>query len=188
MPEYADANFSWQDFVKVTNDLLNGKIGNLVNRTLRLSETIDCSSLVPSNDIAVKVEALLESAYKQISECQYKRYIEEIVKVADLGNQYINLNEPWKKSKESEEYRQIMANSLLVILALELMFIPLIPNTAEKISEMIEVKPVKWPKNKTTEYLKKLIKNISIKNIKPLFSKIDESVIEMEKSKINLSN
>ncbi|EKE05175.1 MAG: hypothetical protein ACD_19C00410G0001 [uncultured bacterium] len=80
-----------------------------------------------------------------------------------------------------------MANSLLVILALELMFIPLIPNSAEKISEMINVKPIKWPKGKTTEYLKKLIKNISIRNIKPLFSKIDESVIEIEKNKINLT-
>lgn len=188
MPEYADANFSWQDFVKVTNDLLIGKIGNFINRTLRLAEHIDCCVLIPQKDVEDKVEKILETAYEQINNCQYKRYIEEIVKLADLGNQYINQKEPWKKPKESQDYKQIMMDNLFIILALQLMFIPLIPNSADKIQEMISIKPIRWPKKNTTIYLKKLINKISIKTINPLFSKIDEGVIETEKEKLNLKD
>jgi len=188
MPEYADANFSWQDFVKVTNDLLIGKIGNFINRSFKLSENLDFSKMSADELIADKVNIILEKAYKALTSCQYKRFIEEISGIADLGNQYINQNEPWKKAKDTEGYKKILTNCILMILALQLMFIPLIPETAEKISQMIGTKALKWPKKNVSRYLNKLLEKVTVKETKPLFSKIDESMVVIEKSKLNLES
>ncbi len=90
--------------------------------------------------------------------------------LAKIGNRYIDQKEPWATVKTN---RQIAANTLWVganiISNLGVLFSPFLPKTSVKISDMFNFKNniPKW------EY-REIKSGIKIKNIPPLFKKIEK--------------
>lgn len=183
-PENTDANFSWSDFVAKNNNVLIGNLGNFINRTLTLAQNLDLRGpSVIDAEIEDRVELFLKEAKKSLENFEFKNYVEKILALADYGNKYLSIHEPWLLKKDDPAFEKATVNSLFITLGLFLLLKPILPGTFDKLSEILAAKIDLWPENEL-DFLKKLLPRVKISNPTPLFKRIDESVIETEKAKI----
>lgn len=187
MPETSDANFSWSHFVETHNSVLIGTLANFINRILKLSDSLNNFSDKQIEDkVASKIEKLLKKARNNVLLCEFKAYVQTLIDIAILGNKYIDKNAPWKLDKNSDEFEKIMTNALLIVLAIHLAWEPLIPQTNKKLGKMLGIEIKTWPEKDIIDYLKSFLAKIKIIEPEPLFNKIDPSVIETERAKLNI--
>jgi len=189
MPETSDTDFSWREFVRRNNDELVATYGNLVNRVLTITyrnfngcvpkdSTIDDSGVVLDNK-AVAIEAQVDSL---LSKCHFKQAITQAMFLAQETNRYLDEKSPWKKIKED---RQAAANSLFtaicIISRLKNMLYPFLPFTSQKVHEYLgfagKVEDYGWSPQPPPPGQKML-------EPKPLFTKLDESIIDEEVRRI----
>ena len=186
MPESADTNFSWSDFVARVNDVLIGNFGNFINRTLTLGK-----DLLPLKNVSVEkeVQKNLETAFlksrQALERGEFRKYLEAILELSDFGNKYMSRNEPWAlEKKDKKKFAEVMGNALFILAGLLVLSAPLMPETNQKLSRILGlVDIVEWPKDKPIEYLEALLKKSKIGSFEPLFNKIDPEIIEKERSK-----
>jgi methionyl-tRNA synthetase len=108
------------------------------------------------------------------------------LELSDFGNKYLSKEEPWfLKNKEPEKFKEMMGNALYVALGLFLLIKPLLPVTYKKMERMLGVGIDEWSGDED-KLLRELLRRVDIKEIKPLFERIDEGVVEREKEKIGL--
>ncbi|OGK67014.1 methionine--tRNA ligase [Candidatus Roizmanbacteria bacterium RIFOXYB2_FULL_41_10] len=182
MPENSDADFSWEGFVDFNNNILIGIFGNFINRVLKLSENLKLVDKFNfDNGIEEAIHLALQRSYRDLSKCDFKLYSHEILLLASVGNKYINDKEPWRLDKNSGEYLQIMSNCLVIVLALQALLKPLIPEAVVKLEKLTGVEFAKWPDLNTV--IAK-IPEIKLSETKPLFVKLDPEVIKLEQVKI----
>jgi len=187
MPENNDASFSWSGFIETNNNVLIATFGNFLNRVLKLSQQLTDFSAEDIEETAInQIEKQLGQAFDHLANCQFKNYAQTLVGLADWGNKYLNQTTPWTKERNSSEFKKIMTNALLAVLAINLAAEPLIPNSNKKLSQMLGIKISHWPKNRVGEYLTSFLPQIKITNPAPLFTKIDPSVATEERAKLNL--
>ncbi len=192
-PEHSDANFSWKDFAERHNSVLIGNLGNFINRTLTLAQNIDWSSTFA---LTPEVEEQIESqliACKQAGQAvELKKYVEELLKLADFGNKYLARTEPWKIRKtDAAKFAQIIGDALIITLALQALLTPVIPETAKKIAGLLGIEPtasvkndqiVQWPSS-IDELVERLHSSKLSKPV-PLFAQIDPKIVEQENAKL----
>ncbi len=97
--------------------------------------------------------------------CDIRYALYNILKLSDLGNQYLNEKEPWKTKDYSS-----LAYSIEIIRILSVLISPVIPNSSEKILSFLNTED------------KSLDLNFSVKTInKPeiLFKKLEEKDIQL---------
>lgn len=171
MPENADANFTWQDFISKNNNLLIGNLGNFINRSLALAKNLDFKQGHALDlKIEKKVSQSLSQAKTALQNCEFRKYLETLLELSDFGNKYIAEKKPWLLKNN----HQVISNCSFIVLALLVLIKPLMPNAFKNLSAMLGIKIDLWPDAKT---LKKLISKIKITKIKPLFKKIDEKIL-----------
>ncbi len=190
-PQQADTNFSWEEFVNITNSLLIGNLGNYINRTLTLAKDLDfdeksVENYVSDHTIEV-VSKFIDSAKDHLEKAEFKEYLHRsIIGLSSGGNALLSMEEPWfSKEKDPEKFKEVILNALYYVLGLFLIIKPLLPDAYEKLEKILGVEIDEWSGDES-KLLKELLKRVSIKKIKPLFERIDEKVIEKEKKKINL--
>ncbi len=185
MPETSDTDFSWREFVRRNNDELVATYGNLVNRVLTFVYR-NFDGCVPEykelDDLdksAMKDgEHHLDAAGDWLSKCNFKQAIMRAMLLAQETNRYLDEKAPWKAIKED---RQAAADSLYVALyaisCLKTALYPFLPFSSQKVHEYLgfdgRVEDYGW-KPQDLPPGQKLLEP------KPLFSKLDESVIEEE--------
>jgi methionyl-tRNA synthetase len=189
MPETSDTDFSWREFVRRNNDELVATYGNLVNRVLTFvyknfdgcvpkDSTLDDSGVILDNK-AVAIEAQVDNL---LAQCHFKQAIMQAMSLAQETNRYLDEKSPWKKIKED---RQAAANSLFtaigIISRLKNMLYPFLPFTSQKVHEYLgfkgNIQDSGWKPNPPPAGQKML-------EPKPLFSKLDESIIEEETKRL----
>lgn len=168
MPENSDSDFTWSDFIVKTNNLVIANLGNFIFRTLKLSE----SMTIPESDAATQalVNKTLVKAREAIEQCRFRDYAETILELSAEGNKYLSEQAPWKIKDDENKKAAILANALLITLALTILLKPLTPATADKLEAMLGIKIDTWPDDKS---LTDLVKNIKLSNLEPLFKKIE---------------
>lgn len=187
MPETFDTNFSWSDFVETNNNVLIGTFGNFLNRVLKLSSHLsNFSEKEIENKVARRIQNFLEKVRNHILNCEFKSYAKILIDIATFGNKYLEQNTPWKLDKNSGEFKGIMTNALLIVLAINLACEPLIPATNKKLAKMLSIKIETWPDREVIRYLKSFLPKLKINNPKPLFNKISPSVVDTERAKLNI--
>ncbi|MFH1392262.1 MAG: methionine--tRNA ligase [bacterium] len=166
MPEKADADFTWQDFISKNNNILIGNLGNFINRSLTLAKNLNFKNNLNLNlKIEKKVSQSLSQAKVALGNCQFRKYLETILDLSDFGNKYIAQKKPWALKNN----KQVIFNCGFIVLALCALIKPLMPNAYKNLSSMLNLKIDFWPEIKI---LKKLVYKIKIKQNKPLFKKI----------------
>jgi len=187
MPETSDSNFSWSDFVETNNNVLIGTFANFIHRTLKLASHIrNFSGKEVENKVAIETEKLLKKSREYLLNCQFKAYAKTIINIANFGNKYLQQYSPWEFDRNSKEFKRVMTNALLIVLAINLACEPLIPSTNKKLAKMLGIKIETWPEREIIRYLKSFIPKIKIKNPKPLFNKITPSIVNIERAKLNI--
>jgi methionyl-tRNA synthetase len=185
MPETNDTDFSWREFVRRNNDELVATYGNLVNRVLTFTYK-NYNGCVPEagalddadKNIINSADASLEKVGESISRCSFKQAIGAAMSLAQQANRYLDEKAPWKKIKED---KQAAATSLFiainVISRLKTMLAPFLPFSSQKVHEYLgfdgRVEDAGWKAQPVPAGQK-------LREPKPLFVKLDESIIEEE--------
>jgi len=189
MPETSDTDFSWREFVRRNNDELVATYGNLVHRVLTLTyRNFDGSVPTPgtlderSQQLIGEAENTLERMDSLLYGCHFKEAIRTAMALAHEANRYLDGKSPWRVVKED---RQAAADSLYVALyvisCLRTALYPFMPFSSQRLHEMLgfqgTVQECGW-KPTVPEPGQKL------QAPQPLFTKLDESVIEEETSRL----
>lgn len=177
LPERADTDFTWEGFQERINNELNNDVGNLVQRALSLAKkyvnsTVPKPVTLTDNDKIVLKQ--IETSAQQVAELIYdiklKEALQEVAKLARIGNQYIQIEEPWKNQ---ERQKEIIFVSLNVVKALSILLEPFIPETAKKIQDYLNLKPQMYdniadhlePGHELNKEFEPLIKKIEDKDL-----------------------
>jgi len=189
MPETSDTDFSWREFVRRNNDELVATYGNLVNRVLTFTYR-NFDGCVPEHgelddadkNLLKSTDACFENVGEYISKCSFKQGIMTAMSSAREANRYLDEKAPWKIIKEN---KQAAATSLYVALCvigrLKTMLSPYLPFSSQKVHEYLgfigNVEEYGWEPQE-------LPAGQRLQEPKPLFTKLDDSVIEEETRRI----
>ena len=113
---------------------------------------------------------------------KFRDALSELMSLARLGNKYLADTEPWKIVKEDETRAQTILHVALQIVAnLAVLSQPFLPNTAKKLSQMLNINESSWEATNNS-ILKEghIINKASL-----LFEKIEDSDIELQINKLN---
>jgi methionyl-tRNA synthetase len=189
MPETSDTDFSWREFVRRNNDELVATYGNLVHRVLTITYRNFDGCVPTSGTLDERSQQLINTAKDTLDRtdtllygCHFKEAIRVAMALAREANRYLDEKAPWKVIKED---RQAAADSLYVAICvlsyLRTILYPFLPFSSQKLHEMLgfegRVEEYGW-KPGVPEPGQKLL------SPQPLFSKLDEKVVEEETSRL----
>lgn len=143
-PENQDADFTWAEFVRRTNDELVAAWGNLVNRVAsmihkRVGAIPQPGQLQPEDQqLLDQVEAGFSEVGQLIETHRQKAALQQIMHLVSLANQYVASTEPFKlKTPETQERLHTILWVLAQVIAdLNLMFSPFLPPSANAIDRV----------------------------------------------------
>lgn len=145
-PESQDADFTWAEFVRRTNDELVAGWGNLVNRTASLIHK-NFGEIPPAGPLTAEDEAVLataEAAFGTVGDLigrhRQKQAIGEAMRAVSEVNKYVSDHEPWKLAK-SEDQRERLGTILHVtaqcVADLNLVLSPFLPFSANEVDRAL---------------------------------------------------
>ncbi len=214
MPEYADTDFSWREYVRRNNEELVATWGNLANRVLTFAyRNFDRQVPEPGelNDadraLIEKSERAFETVGSALGHTRYREGIQLAFEVAREANVYLNATEPWKTIKQD---RARAATSIYTVLRvvdnLKTLLYPYLPFSSADLHRQLgyagnlagtfEIKTfqessrshealVYSPPDAGVQWApSRLAAGQKLGEPKALFKKLDESVVEKEVAKL----
>jgi methionyl-tRNA synthetase len=143
-PETQDTDFTWYEFVRRNNDELVATWGNLVNRTLQ-SAYKNFGAVPEAGELTAADEALLAdiaagfgSVGSLIEDARFRAALQEAMRLAALGNQYVAEQAPWA-SLETDRQRAatVLYVALRALDGLKVLLTPFLPFSAQRLHEML---------------------------------------------------
>ena len=197
MPETGDSDFSWSHFVRRNNDELVATYGNLVNRVLTFTyRSFDQRVPSPGGLDPRSLELLDRAANtvdlvdKSLGACKFKMAIGQSMALAQEANRYLDTKAPWGSLKtDRNATARTLWVALSVINCLKVTLWPFLPFSSQHLHEMLgfqdDVEQRGWNWEGTTDYLEP---GQVLAQPKPLFTKLDESVVEEETLRLSARN
>ncbi len=199
MPYAQDGNITYDTFIARYNSDLANTLGNLVNRTVAMvnkyfNGIIDNTNAYGEFDSELKevCENAIKAIEKKMTSWHIADSLDEIWKVVDRANKYIDETTPWILAKSDETKPRLstvlynLAESIRVIAGL---LTPFMPETANAILKQIGVNELTYESIKTFGNLKSGTK---VGEAAPLFARIDveaklQELFEEQTPKINIA-
>jgi len=144
VPFGQDGGFSMQRISeRYTSDLANS-LGNLFRRVetmcAKYFDGRSPSSGKANEKFFNKIEEIIQNSEKQICTLKFSKILEEIWKLIDEANAYIEQEKPWALKKENPEKLQDVMGTLLTVLNfLKDVLYPFIPEKSKQMSEHLGV-------------------------------------------------
>ena len=151
-PFGSDGNFSNELLIQTINVDLANDLGNLVSRTTAMAEKYFGGKL-PADRVATELDegfiALvsgLRARYEvQMEKFQFQNALEEIFKVIQRANKYIDENAPWALAKDMDangtRLATVLYNLLETVRVCTVLLIPFMPESCDKIFAQIGACP-----------------------------------------------
>ena len=185
-PETKDNNFTWKDFQTKNNSELVGIFGNFINRVAVLIHKYYDGVVPAGNENAEELNEITKAATEVenfLEQYEFRNALTAMMNLARFGNQYLQIEEPWKTIKDNPEKA---ASSLFIAaqIAVGLAQIcePFLPFSAEKLQKMFNVSQMNWADLKEEKILIKTGHQINEASL--LFSKIEDETIEFQIQKL----
>jgi methionyl-tRNA synthetase len=214
MPESRDSDFSWTDFVRRNNGELVAAWGNLANRVLsftykhwegRVPDPGELREI--DQDLLKQIDARFDRIGSLIEEVKIRAALQETLALAREVNGYLD-RAPW--FGVIEEDRQAAATTVYTALraidSLKILFAPFLPFSSEQLHESLGYTEPIFGEQKIVTYKESersheaLIYDASsakgrwapsdlepgrrFKKPKPLYRKLDDSVIDEERERL----
>ncbi|MFB6307526.1 MAG: methionine--tRNA ligase subunit beta, partial [Flavobacteriales bacterium] len=192
-PETSDNDFTWDGYKNFVNNELVATFGNFVNRAAVLIHKY-FDGVVPEikeqddkehfiNDIG-HIALFKDNIEQLMNEYKIREALEEFMRFAKKGNQFLADHEPWKLIKTDEERTRYVLNaSIQYVAGLSILGEPFLPNTSKKIKKALNMES-----GRGFEYLKNneiLIESGKrIQKPELLFQKVEDKVVEAQKEKL----
>ncbi|CAF9934358.1 MAG: hypothetical protein ALECFALPRED_005932 [Alectoria fallacina] len=149
-PETADSQFEWRDFIAQNNNELLAKLGNFVNRIVKLVNSKIYDSIIP--DYTAKYsDSIFEQAKAEINQHlkQYLKHLEAVnlkdglqsaMDIAQAGNNLIQSNKLDNKlaANEPEKAAAVIGLAINIIYLCASVFEPYVPATSKSILEQLD--------------------------------------------------
>ena len=188
-PENKDSEFTWTDYQARVNNELLAILGNFVNRVIVLTNKY-YDGHVPETTtggaeeeaIADAIRRLPEEVAALIEQFKFREAQHRVMGLARLGNKYLTETEPWKLQKtDPDRVKSILNNCLQITANLGVLLQPFLPDTAEKIEKMLDLKLQKWDDAGRTDLAPT---GHQIGAAVLIFSRVEDDVVEAQKSKL----
>ena len=189
MPEGADTDFSWREFVRRNNDELVATYGNLVHRVLTFTyRSFDGAIPSPgqlderSRALLEKAEVALDTVGRLLQGCHFREAIRTAMSLAQEANRYLDEKAPWKRI---EDDREGSATSLYVALSviscLKTVLYPFLPFSSQKLHRLLgfegRVEDGGWS-------IVRLPPGQQLACPETLFAKLDEKIVAEEDARL----
>ena len=200
-----DCTFSYCDFEEKTNAELCDNLGNLIQRVLSLiKKNNNCLNVNAPEKLESDEENLYQKSLEMLN--NFKKLATEdymlhkayhiLWSYIDLVNAYIHKKEPWKLLTKNDyiNFEKTMSACLHAIRQITFLIWPIMPETAEKIANLIGLKLSKENLIYFSDLKKEWNLNFQIKNdIYPIFEKIIiekkiiEEIVQVKKEENSIS-
>lgn len=147
MPYGQDGSITYEALINRFNTDLANTLGNLVNRTVAMSNKYFDGEVLNTNvceDIDIQLKESSVNTAKEVirlmNEYKVADALECVMSLARKSNKYIDETAPWVLAKDSEQadrLKTVLYNLLETIRFIAVLLIPFIPQTANKIFEQI---------------------------------------------------
>ena len=142
-PESSDTDFTWEQFVTRNNTELVGAWGNLVNRTVSMVEK-NIGTIPESGELTAADHAVLaasEAAFGPIGELlgrsQQKAALAEAMRVVAEANKYLSDQAPWKLKEDPARRDTVLHVALQLVDDAKTLLTPFLPESSEKVHRML---------------------------------------------------
>jgi len=191
MPEEKELDFRWEDFIKTNNNTLVGVIGNFIHRVLSiLLKNNKRKFEISLNDVSDEIKKNTEKTFSEteisLQNGNFRNAIKKILELVIFANQYVEKNKIWTLFQQGEKKAEnIFKNCLFLIYELRILLSPFLPKASEQLNKFLNCPKIKTELGKNYWQIRKEKIKINItKKIFPLFLKIDEKNIAIEKEKL----
>ncbi|MFA6971071.1 MAG: methionine--tRNA ligase [Gallionella sp.] len=145
-----DLDLNLDDFVAKVNSDLIGKYINIASRCAGfIAKKFD--GKLGATDLAASAEFQSAFAGGEIARCyeqrDFARALREIMRLADVANQYIAEKKPWGLAKEEgkeTELHEVCSTALTLFRDLTLYLKPVLPVLAEQVEAFLNIAPLAW--------------------------------------------
>lgn len=188
LPEHKDNNFTWKDFQTKNNSELVGILGNFINRVMVLTHKY-YDGIVPEKVHDFPELAELKEFAKRIGghleKFEFRNALAEYINLARMGNQFLQIQEPWKKQDQPEKVKATMYAAAQIAGMLAQLGEPFLPFTAEKLFKMFNISAMDWNELENTEEIIPAGHQLNPSEL--IFSKIEDATIEAQIEKLQNS-
>ena len=185
-PETKDNNFTWKDFQTKNNSELVGIFGNFINRVAVLIHKYYDGVVPAGNENAEELSEITKAATEVenfLEHYEFRNALTAMMNLARFGNQYLQIEEPWKTIKDNpEKAAQSLFVAAQIAVGLAQICEPFLPFSAEKLQKMFNVSQLTWEEIKNEKVLIKTGHQINPSEL--LFSKIEDETIEFQIQKL----
>ena len=176
-PNIEDLDLNLTDFQQRVNSDLVGKVVNIASRCAgfiskkfdgRIAGKLDNQALV---DNLVSEAETIAGLYEGR---EFAKAMREIMRLADLANQYIDERKPWQMAKDpslSEQTHQVCSTGIALFRILMIYLKPVLPVTAAKAETFLNVAALDW-KALETDFV-----DHPINKFKPLLQRVEEKAV-----------
>lgn len=136
-----DGDYSRDSLINRVNSELSNNIGNLAQRSLAMIGK-NCDGIVtkPTNSSFSK-EKEIEAIKNDINELAFNHALEKIIDLSNEANKHFNDKAPWilKKDGKIDEMNEVLYQTVENIRIIAILLLPFIPNSANKILDLINI-------------------------------------------------
>ena len=214
MPETRDSDWSWQGYVERNNSELVSNWGNLVNRVLNMTKRYFKGVVPDPGELTAQDKALLaaidaglDSISALYDACKFRAAVQENLRLSTLINQYLEETSPWTTAKtDLTATARSLYTALQAINALKITWAPILPFTSQALHEMLGEAGSLFGRQKVETYQESTRSHMALTynaagavgewvrgeiptgrqlpKPKPLFKKLDDSVVADEFSRL----
>jgi len=169
-PEQRDNAFSWEDLDNAVNGTLNNNVLNLIYRVVSLAHK-KTDGKIPDVEVEPEIVEAVRATAATVSRIVESGYlapaVREVVKLAIVGNEYVQSRQPWKAGHEDA-----LGGALHVAKALSVLLHPVIPAITAKAHAMFNLADVDF------DEVNRLRRGHPLGRPQPLFEKLDVDEIK----------
>jgi methionyl-tRNA synthetase len=178
MPETADSDFTWPDFVARNNNELVATWGNLVNRVLTMTYR-NFEGRVPdpgrldarAEALLQRTEAMLVEAGEHIAGCRFRAALSAALAHAAEANKFLDETAPWKALPDDRaSAARSLYTALCAVNGLKIALSPYVPFSAERLHGFLGFET---PLVAAGWQLTRLTPGAQLNEPAPLFAKLD---------------
>ena len=182
IPFAQDGTITYESFINKYNTDLANTLGNLVNRTVAMTNKYFGGSVCApesfealDNDLIDTAKKAVSAYYDAMESYHNTNACEAIINLAKRCNKYIDETTPWILAKDEAtlpRLKAVLYNLLECIRMIGIMLSPIIPESSASIAQQIN--------SNVAELDFGIVKDYSVGEAKPLFARIDTEKVLKE--------